>query len=131
MNSYLRVVAGVMVAVVLCLSLSKQGKDISLLLSMAVSAMVILAAGTFLEPVLTFLEKLRTLGNLDDDVVDTILKAVGVGIIAEIADLICTDSGNGVLGKTIQILAGAVILWLSLPIMSALIELVEQILEGI
>lgn len=131
MSSFLQVVAGAMVAVVLGLSLSKQGKDIGLLLSMAVCTMVIVVAVGFLEPVLTFMEKLRTMGNLDADVIDTILKAVGIGIIAEIADMICTDSGNGALGKAIQILAGAVILWLSLPIMTSLIELVEKILEGI
>jgi len=131
MASFLQVVAGAMIAVVLGLALNKQAKDISLLLSIGVCAMVTAIAVGFLEPVVTFIDKLKALSGLESDIVDTILKAVGIGLVAEIADLICADSGNGALGKAIQILSGAVILWLSLPIMSALIELVEQILEGI
>lgn len=131
MSSFLQVVGGVMIAVVLGLTLSKQGKDIGLLLGMGVCAMVIVVAAQFLEPVIEFMEKLRVLGGLESEIVDTILKAVGIGLVAEIADLICSDSGNGAMGKAIQILAGAVILWVSLPVMSALMELVEQVLEGI
>lgn len=131
MSSFLQVIGGVMIAVVLGLSLNKQGKDIGLLLGIGVCAMVIVVAAQFFEPVIDFVEKLRVLGGLESETVDTILKAVGIGIVAEIADLICCDSGNGAMGKAVQILAGAVILWLSLPVMSALIELVKQVLEGI
>jgi len=131
MSSFLQVIGGVMIAVVLGLSLSKQGKDFGLLLGIGVCAMVIVVAAQFFEPVIDFMEKLRVLGGLESETVTTILKAVGIGIVAEIADLICCDSGNGAMGKAVQILAGAVILWLSLPVMSALIELVEQVLEGI
>jgi hypothetical protein len=51
--------------------------------------------------------------------------------VAEIAGLICTDAGNAALAKTIQILATAVILWLTLPLMQALLDLVRKIMEGV
>jgi len=131
MSSFFQVAGGALIAVVLGLSLNRQGKDITLLLSMAVCCMVLVVAVNYLEPVLDFVDSLRVLGELDSNMIDIMLKAVGIGLIAEIADLICVDSGNTAMGKTIQILAGAVILFLSLPIMQALVELVQQILEGI
>jgi hypothetical protein len=42
--------------------------------------------------------------------------------------MVCADAGNASLGKVLQILASAVILWLSLPVFTALIELIQKIL---
>lgn len=131
MNEFLQAVAGVLIAVVICLAIQKQGKDLALLLSVGVCVMVMAAAMGFIRPVVEFIDKLCALGDLDTSFMQTILKAVGIAMIAEIAEMICADSGNGALGKSVQFLAGAVILWLSLPVFTSLIELVQKILEGI
>ena len=127
MTAFWQVLAGVLIAVVLGVALSKQGKDITLLLSMAVCCMVLLVAVSYLEPVVDFVEQLQTIGNLDSDMLKIMLKAVGIGLVAEIAVLICNDSGNSALGKAVQILASGVVLWLAIPLMTSLLELVQKI----
>ena len=131
MNTFLQVLAAVMVAVVLGLALSKQSKDMHMLLGVAVCCLVLVAALSYLEPVVAFVNSLRMIGNLDEETFSIMLKAIGVGIIAQIASLICTDSGNSAMGKTVQILASAVILWLSLPLMRALLELIQKVVGEI
>lgn len=128
MENFIKIVGGVMIAVFLGLALNRQGKDVSLLLSIVVCCMVLTAALAFLEPVLTFAGTLRDTCGLDSGMLQILLKAVGVGIVAEIAGLICVDSGNTALGKTVQILATVLILWLSVPLMTQLLELVQTIL---
>lgn len=120
-----------MITVVLGLALAKQGKDISLLLTIAVCAMVVAAAATYLEPVIDFFQRLEDVGKLDGGMLQTLVKIVGIGLLAEITGLICTDAGNASLGKSIQILASAVILWMSIPLLTALLELLEEILGAI
>lgn len=131
MNAFWQVVAGVLISVVLGLALSKQGRDITLLMSIAVCCMVMLAAVTYLKPVLDFVNQLQTIGNLDNDLLKIMLKAVGIGLVAEIATLICNDSGNSALGKAVQILASVVVLWLAIPLMSSLMNLVQKIVGGV
>ena len=128
MENFIKIVGGVMIAVFLGLALNRQGKDVSLLLSIVVCCMVLTAALAFLEPGLTFAGTLRDTCGLDSGMLQILLKAVGVGIVAEIAGLICADSGNTALGKTVQILATVLILWLSVPLMTQLLELVQTIL---
>ncbi len=128
MDRFLQVVAGVMLAVILGITLSKQGKDWTVLLTLAVCAMVMAVTAEFLQPVLDFVEELRLLGNVDAEILKTLLKAVGIGVLAELAGLICQDSGNAALGKGVQILAAVTVLWLSLPLMQALIELVQTVM---
>ena len=123
-----KIVAGALIAVILGLSLRQQGKDIALLLSIAACCMAIIAGAVYIRPVITFLENLQELAELQDTSFQILLKAVGIGLIGEIACLICGDSGNAALGKSIQILTTGVLLYLSLPLMNALLEMVQKIL---
>lgn len=128
MNLFLKVIAGVLIALILGIVLDKQGKDISLLLTIAVCSMVMVAAVNYLQPIMDFVGRLKSVGQLDSNLVQILMKAVGIGLIAEITGLICTDAGNAALGKTLQILAAAVIIWLSIPLLNQLIEIIEQVL---
>lgn len=131
MDSFFRAVAGILVAVVLILSLGKQGKETGLLLSLAVCAMAGLLAMGFLGPVVAFLHRLQGLCRLDEEMLETLLKVVGIALTAELGGLICADAGNAALGKVMQYLGGAAVLWLSLPMFTALLELVEEILRDL
>jgi len=127
MDVYLKAVAAVLITSILCLILAKQGKDFSLLLSVCVCGMVFAAVVIYLKPVVSFVHRLSELCDMDSQLLEILLKSVGVAILAEIGELVCKDAGNNTLGKTLQILATAVILWLSIPILNELIDLMEAI----
>ena len=128
MEGFLQAFAAVLLAVILGLVLAKQSKDWAVLLTTGVSCMVLAVGAVYLQPVLDFVRELQTLSGLDPQMLTVVLKAVGIGLISEIAALICLDAGNAALGKGIQILASVTVLWLSLPLMRALFELVQKIL---
>lgn len=128
MGLFWKAAGAVLIAVVLGLSLGKQEKDFAVLLTLAVCCMVMAIAVSYLEPVLDFLRELEALGDLQGDMLGVLLKAVGIGLVAEIAGMVCTDAGNGSLGKQLQMLGSAAILYLSIPIFSALLSLIQEIL---
>lgn len=99
-----------------------------MLLTIAVSCMVLAVVIRYLEPVIAFVEELQTAGNLDSEMVRILIKCVGISVVAEITVLVCSDSGNAALGKGIQMLATAVVLWLGLPLLQELLELVQRML---
>lgn len=131
MERFLQAAAGIMAAVIMWIILSKQGKEYALLLSLGACCLVLLAMFRFLEPVLDLLKQLQTLGNLQPEWLSVMLKAVGIGLVVEMGALICSDAGNAALGKTLQILGAVAVLWLSIPLMNSLMELLQQILGGI
>lgn len=118
-----------MLAVVMILALGR--RDLGLVLGLTVCAMVALAALEYLEPVTALLDTLEELGGLDGNMVSILLKAVGIGLLTEIAGMVCTDSGNGSLAKALQLLGTAVTLWISLPLFTALLELIQEILGNL
>lgn len=131
MEGYIQAAAAVMLAVVLGLSVGKQNKENGILLTVAVCCMVCGTALGYLKPVLGFLRQLQQQTGLDSEMMKILMKALGIGLVGEIAALICTDAGNGTLGKVLQLLSTAVILWLSLPLLQSLMELVTNILGGL
>ena len=128
MDTVLRTIAGVMLALILGITLSKQGKDMTVVLTVAVCCMVVTVAISFLDPVVDFFSLLRSVGDLVSDIMGIILKCTGISLIAEIAGLICSDSGFGAMGKAIKILAVAAVLWLSLPLMTSLVEMLQSVM---
>ena len=129
MTGYLQAAAGVLLSVIMALALGKEGKQSALLLVMAVCAMVGLLALNYLGPVVDFMNRLAVIGNMNTEMLGILLKVVGIGLIGEIASLICADSGNASLGKVLQILSAAVILRLALPLLEQLLSLIQRILE--
>ncbi len=128
MERFWQAAAGVMVAVVIEIFLNRQGRDMGLVLSIGVCCMVLAVMAAYLEPVLELLEQLQEMGDLDSGMLEILLKATGIGLVAELASLICADAGNAALGRAIQILAAAAVLWLAIPLVTSLMALLQQIL---
>ena len=131
MDGFIKAAAVVLIAVIMCLVIAKRDKDLALMLAAVACCMVISGALQYLQPVIEFIEKLQSLSGIDLDFFLILLKSVGISLLAEIASLICTDVGNAALGKSLQIMSTAVILWLSLPLFNALLDLIQKILDAI
>ena len=128
MNEFLKAAACILTGLILWLCLGKYSKDMSVLLTLAICAMVLIGAFAILEPVMDFFNKLQTIADLDNALIGVVLKALGIGLLGEVCALICKDAGNESLGKTLQIFATVTILWLSIPVFEKLLTLLDEIL---
>ena len=131
MAEYLQWTAVVLIGLILSIVLGKRSRDMGLLLTLAVCVLVCLGALEFLRPVTELLRELRRLGGLDSESVSILLKAAGIGLLSELAGLLCADAGEGALGKALQLLSNAAILWLSLPLFRHIIGLIGEVLAEI
>lgn len=116
-----------LIAAILCTVLHPNH---ALLLSLAAVVMIATACAHYLQPVMVFFQRLEELGGLQHPLLKNLLKALGVSLTAEIASMVCTDAGRQSLGKMMQMAGSAVILYLSLPVCTALLDLVQELLGG-
>ena len=129
MDVLIKTIAGILITVILSQAIPQDRKDISLILSVAAVAMTCIVAMVYLKPVIEYLLSLQVISSLDTEMFEILLTAVGVGVVTEITALICKDFGNTTLGRTIQLLAVAVTLWLSLPIFEKLQNILNSVLD--
>ena len=128
MDIVFKTVGIAMVALILSQYIGKQNKDIAMLVGLATCCIVVTGAGYYLDSIVSFVKNLQIMANLNKEFIDILLKAVGIGLVCELASLICTDAGNAALGKSIHIMATGAILWISLPLLTSLIDLINTIL---
>ena len=131
MGEYLRFAAAALIGLILVLVVGRQSRDLGMLLSLAVCVLLALGAMEFLEPVMELLAELKRLGELDGGAVGILLRCAGIGMISELAGLLCADAGEGAMGRALQICANAAILWLSLPLLRQVLTMIGEVLAKV
>ena len=131
MEDMLKVTAGVLVAAMLTIILQGQGKGYVTLLIVAVVAMGACIAFSYIKPIITFLDRLQDVSSLKNESLTILLKAVGIGLLNEFCGAICADTGNTSLAKMLNLVSAVAIMWISLPVLEQIMELITDVLEGI
>ena len=125
MEIYWKALGGLLIALVLGLIL---GKDMTVMLSLAVCAMGTVVAVHYLQPVLSMLKQMEKAADFQGESFQILMKILGISMVSEIAGMICADAGSGSMGKIIKILTSAVILWIALPVFQSVLSVLQQIL---
>ena len=129
MNTVLKAISVCLIATVLWITLSSYNKNFALLLSVCVCCGILIPAYEYLSPRLKYFDELQNGSGWDPTAMQTVIRAAGVGILSELAALICTDAGNASIAKAIRILSTTCIMWLSLPMFRTLMELIERLVH--
>ena len=131
MDDFWKTTALVLLTVILSLSLDKTERDISAVMGIVALCIAACAAVTILNPVMNYLVELQRLFHLPDGLISILLKAVGIALVAELSASICADAGNASLGKMLQILGGAAVLTLSVPMFRTLMTIIKEMIGGL
>ena len=127
MEIFWKAVGGSLIALILGMILEKRSPDAAIVLTLLVCCMLLGVAMRFLSPIIDFYHTLSSLGGLDRDNMEILMKATALGLISQISSMLCADAGNSALGKGIEIVAVCAILWISLPLLSSLVELIGDV----
>lgn len=131
MELFVKTAGGVLISLILILMLGSRSKEMALVLTVLACCMCAAAVVGYLEPLIRFVSSLEEIAGLDTELVRILLKATGIGLLSEFAALVCADSGAASLGKMVRLLGNAVILWLSLPLFTILLEQLQKISGGL
>ena len=123
-------VAGIGIVTVLIAGQLKVLKsEYSLYLSVAVMLLIFFYSAGRLGGILSVMEQIQTYFPVNEIYVRTLLKIVGVSYIAEFASHVCRDAGYGAVGSQIEIFGKLTVLAVSMPILTALLETLNDFLQ--
>lgn len=120
-------------AVVLCSILLPvlHQRDIAAALAAFVCAMTGLCVLQLLQPVKTLVFDLVAMSDTQDSLIRVLFRILGISIVCEIAAALCADAGSAALGKGLQLLGSAAILYVSMPVVQMFVSVVQEILGGL
>ncbi len=128
MSDVMKVAAAAIVAAVCAVVVRRQAPEIGLVLAVCAGALIMLYCSGALTAVTVLMDKLAETGGLSGQVVEPVLKTVGIAIVTRLSADFCRDAKEGGLASAVE-LAGTVLALLAvLPLMTAVLELLTQLL---
>ena len=124
----MKVAAAAILAAVCAMVVRRQVPEVAILLAICAGALILAYCSGALEAVVEFLDRLAQLGGLSPQVLSPMLKAVGIGIVTRLASNFCRDAQEGALAGVVELAGTALGLVAVLPLMSAVLDLLSQLL---
>lgn len=124
----LKIAALAVSGVLLGLMLRQTKPEYGIFLSMATCMAIFACLLSRMQAVFGYLEQFGTLVDIDGAYLDTILKMLGITYITQFASDICRDAGYGAISSQIELFARVSILFLSFPVLLALVETIGEVL---
>lgn len=128
MEVFWKASAVLILTVILSVAIGKMEKDLAVVLTVTACSITMMAALQYLSEVVGFLWALGNSSGCQNSFMDILLKICGVALMTELTGSISSDAGNSSLGKAMQILGNAAILYLSLPLLEAFITIIQEIM---
>lgn len=129
MDTYLKTIAVAAVGILLCLILSKNAKDYSFVISIVICSTLLGVAVGFLKPIFSLMEEIWDMSGNNGQWLAILLKVAGLSLIGETVSTISSDAGHGSAAKVLQFLTTVVIMWVCIPLIQSLLDLIQSILE--
>lgn len=123
-----KVIAAAMIGACCCLVIRGQSGVLGMLVSLAASVAILAFAVRFLSPFLDLVQSIRDLTGMTDSLTAPVVKVAGIGILTQLAGSVCEDSGEKALGKAVNLGGTILSVYTALPVLHAVIQLMEQIL---
>lgn len=123
-------IIGVGIITLIATLLVKQIKaEFSVVVALAGGLIILFMIIDSLNSVISYFSEIVVRTNISGEFFAIILKVVGVGYLTEFASNLCIDSGMSSLADKISLSGKIVIVVLSLPIITSLLDIVVEILK--
>ncbi len=116
------VMAFIIVAVILAISLKSKSPEFSSLISVALGITVISLCVSKLRVIVDSLREITGYIDIDKTYIAILIKLIGIAYICEFAAGISKDAGYGAVASQIELIGKLTMLMVSLPILMQLVE---------
>jgi stage III sporulation protein AD len=126
----IKIVGIALLSTFLALIVKEQKPNFAFLLIVFVGCSIFLFLIDQIYEVIRMLEKIAVNAKVNIVYVETILKIIGIAYIAEFAAQITKDAGQGSIASKIELAGKILILAMSIPILTVLIETIIQLIPN-
>ena len=115
-------------ALIIIIVLKQYKPEFAIYISILAGAIILAMSVANISGVINLMKDISSKANINSQFLGIILKITGIAILTEFAISICKDSGETSIANKIDIGGKAIIITISLPIISSLLETILKIL---
>lgn len=120
-----------LLALIIIVILKQYKPEFAIYVSMIAGVLILVLAIQKLTGIINLLQSLANKTYINKSFLSILLKITGIAFITEFAVSICSDAGEKAIASKIEIGSKVIIIAMSIPIITSLLELVIEILPWI
>ncbi len=117
-----------LVALIIIILLKQYKPEFAIYISLLAGVLILLLVMDQLTEIISLLQSLASKASINSTFLALLLKITGIAFLAEFAVSVCKDAGEGAIASKIEIGSKIIIIAMSIPIISSLLEIILKIL---
>lgn len=117
-----------LIALIIIIILKQYKPEFAIYVSIIAGVLILLLSISNISGVINLLKDISNRANVNSEFLGIILKITGIAILTEFAVSICQDSGEKAIANKIDIGGKVIIITISIPIISSLLETILKVL---
>ena len=124
----IRIIGIGLIALIIIILLKQYKPEFAIYISLLTGALILLLLTDQLTGIVNLIQSIAVKANINGQFLSLLIKITGIAFLSEFAVSICKDSGEGAIASKIELGSKIVIISMSIPIISSLLEIILQIL---
>lgn len=116
------------IALIIIVILKQYKPEFAMYVSLIAGVLIFLLIATKISGIIEVLKNIASKATIDSDFITLLIKITGIAILTEFAVSICKDSGETAIANKVDLGGKVIIMSMSIPIMSSLLETIIKIL---
>ena len=128
MTDVIKIIGIGLLALIIIVILKQYKPEFAIYVSMIAGVLILVLAIQKLTGIINLLQDISNKANVNTQFIKILIKITGIAILTEFAVSICKDTGENAIASKVDIGGKVIIISMSIPIISALLETVLKIL---
>ena len=128
MEDIIKIIGIGLIALVIIIIVKQYRPEFAIYVSLVAGILILFFIMDKLTSVIDLIKSVADKSYINSSFIALLLKITGIAFLAEFAVSVCKDSGEGAIASKIEIGSKVIIIFLSIPIISNLLEIVLKIL---
>ena len=124
----IKIIGIALIALIIIILLKQYKPEFAIYVSLLTGVLILLLVIDKLTMITQLLETIASKTSINSEFISLLLKITGIAFLTEFAVSICKDSGEGAIASKIELGSKIIIIAMSIPIISSLLEVILKIL---
>ena len=124
----IRIVGIGLIALIIIILLKQYKPEFAIYISLLTGALILLLLTDQLSGIVNLIQSIAGKANINSQFLSLLIKITGIAFLSEFAVSICRDSVEGAIATKIELGSKIIIISMSIPIISSLLEIILQVL---
>lgn len=128
MDEVIKIIGIGLVSLIIIIIIKQYKPEFAIYISIIAGIAIIFLIFNKLEGIINLLKTISNKSGINNEFLELLLKITGIAFLAEFAINLCKDSGEGAIASKIEMGTKVIIVSMSIPIISSLLEVITKLL---